>query len=127
MMHTASKKGPALEPTPALRQVEPLHVPISITRPTSGGSRGMAAFPPERGITSHARKQAPSRLSTSSRALVRAFCRGQALGVEGCGQNVAVERQGNREVNRSRTKQTHHSISLAMESQQRSLPPRKRH
>lgn len=54
VMHTASKKGPAPEPTPALLQVEPLHVPISITRPTSGGSRGMAAFPREQGIACHA-------------------------------------------------------------------------
>lgn len=54
VMHAASKKGPALEPAPALLQVEPLHVPISITRPTGGGSGGMPAFPRERGMACHA-------------------------------------------------------------------------
>lgn len=54
VMHTASKKGPALEPAPALLQVEPLHIPISITRPTSGGSGSMPAFPQEQEIACHA-------------------------------------------------------------------------
>lgn len=45
VMHTASKKGLALEPAAALLQVEPLHVPISITRPTGGGSGGKPSIP----------------------------------------------------------------------------------
>lgn len=85
MMNAASKKGPAPEPAPALLRVEPLHVPISITRPTSGGSRGIPAFLQEWGIACHACEQVPTSLNSSRRTLRRALRRAQAVGEQGCG------------------------------------------